>query len=81
MYRIANQIREFINRDDDILKLPMLPIIEYHKELELIGYTNDGKWDIEPLYGNFHIKYDDCNLHILELSGSLYYGEYKLKKL
>ena len=43
MYRIANQIREFINRDDDILKLPMLPIIEYHKELELIGYTNDGK--------------------------------------
>ena len=42
MYRISNQIKEFIQNKEDVLKLPMLPLIEYNKELELVGYTNDG---------------------------------------
>lgn len=81
MCRISDQICEFIKSKEDILKLPMLPLIEYNKELELIGYINSGNWSIEGWQGNFKIKYDDCNLHILELSGSMYYGNYELRKL
>lgn len=42
MCRISDQICEFIKSKEDILKLPMLPLIEYNKELELIGYINSG---------------------------------------
>jgi hypothetical protein len=42
MYRITNQIREFIKNKEDVLKLPMLPLSEYNKCLDLLGYSNDG---------------------------------------
>ena len=40
--RVTNQIREFIKNKEDVLKLPMLPLVEYDKKLESLGYTNDG---------------------------------------
>lgn len=81
MYRIANQVKEFIQSKEDVLKLPMLPLIEYNKELELVGYTNDGDWVIEGWQGNFRISFKDHNLHVLDLTGSLYYGNYELRKV
>ena len=42
MYRISNQIKEFIKNKEDVLKLPMLPLSEYNKYLDLLGYSNDG---------------------------------------
>lgn len=42
MYRIANQVKEFIQSKEDVLKLPMLPLLEYNKYLDLLGYSNDG---------------------------------------
>ena len=42
MYRITNQIKEFIKSKEDVLKLPMLPLAEYNMYLDLLGYTNDG---------------------------------------
>lgn len=45
--RVTNQIQEFIKNKEDVLKLPMLPLIEYNKKLESLGYTNDGDWVIE----------------------------------
>lgn len=40
--RVTNQIQEFIKNKEDVLKLPMLPLIEYNKYLDLLGYSNDG---------------------------------------
>ena len=41
MYRITNQIQEFIKSKEDVLKLPMLPLSEYNMYLDLLGYTID----------------------------------------
>ena len=79
--RVTNQIQEFIKNKEDVLKLPMLPLIEYNKKLESLGYTNDGDWVIESWQGNFRISFKDYNLHILDLTGSLYYGNYELRKV
>jgi len=40
--RVTNQIQEFIKNEEDVLKLPMLPLAEYNMYLDLLGYTNDG---------------------------------------
>ena len=81
MYRITNQIKEFIKNKEDVLKLPMLPLAEYNMYLDSLGYTNDGDWFLEGWQGYFKIKYNDYNLHDLELSGSLFYGNYELRKV
>lgn len=81
MYRVTNQIQEFIKNKEDVLKLPMLPLSEYNKCLDLLGYSNDGDWSLQGWQGYFKIKYNDYNLHDLELSGSLFYGNYELRKV
>lgn len=79
--RVTNQIQEFIKNKVDVLKLPMLPLSEYNKYLDLLGYSNDGNWSLQGWQGYFKIKYDNYNLHKLELSGSLFYGDYDLRKV
>lgn len=79
--RVTNQIQEFIKNKEDVLKLPMLPLSEYNKYLDLLGYSNDGNWSLQGWQGYFKIKYDNYNLHKLELSGSLFYGDYELIKV
>ena len=78
---LYNKIKQFLESEKDILRLPMYALCDYNTMFSTFGYANDGNWELYGWEGYFKIKYDNYNLHKLELSGSLFYGDYELRKV
>lgn len=70
-----NNIKEFIERKDykESLQLEIKPLSEYTKYLETLGFEVEDQ-DINGWQVDFWITFEGN----LNLSGSLYYGNYKL---
>ena len=45
---LYNKIKQFLESERDILRLPMYALYDYNTMFSTFGYTNDGNWE---LYG------------------------------
>lgn len=78
---LYNKIKQFLESERDILRLPMYALHDYNTMFSTFGYANDGNWELYGWEGYFNIIYDDCNLHKLRFTGSLFYGEFQIEKI
>lgn len=78
---LYNKIKQFLESERDILRLPMYALYDYNNMFSTLGYANDGNWELYGWEGYFNIIYDDCNLHKFRFTGSLFYGEFQIEKI
>jgi hypothetical protein len=45
---LYNKIKQFLESERDILRLPMYALYDYNNIFSTLGYANDGNWE---LYG------------------------------
>lgn len=79
---MKEKIEEFIKSDKVELKLDLLPIDKYNKILSDLGWNRDDV-DTNGWQVDFWVSFEkeDVEDFTLDLSGSLFYGDYCLSKV
>lgn len=80
MEDIFNKIKSFLSSDYEDIGIPMYPISKIDNILEKFGFEDTQRFETNGWQIDFWKTYANGDREI-ELSGSLYYGEYKLRKL
>lgn len=79
-YSLDRLVENFINSLDKEVNLPMMPINDIDELMKSLNFIDNADWHVIWI-GNiiFWKSYTRNNLR-LTLYGSLYYGEFKLRK-